>query len=144
MLRGLPCAVTAYFVYMVLNLVTVTVEMDRMQAHRQVLQNNVETLQEINGVLRAELAALSSSPDLIRLYARELSLYAPGERVLRLQGLDGQEPFYRAGMVVPPLNRPRGSRLVFLLVGIAFGGMLYGWLRLRERSRSDAAADEPP
>ena len=145
MLRGLSCAVTAYFVYTVLNLVAVTVALDEMQAHRQVLRFNVDSLQEINDQLQLELAELSVSPDLIRLYARDLSLYAPGEHVLRLRHSNGQVPFYhQAGMIVPPLVLPRAPRLAFLVVGVAVGGMLYGWFRLRERSLRNSDREQQP
>lgn len=142
MLRGLSCAVTAYFMYTVLNLVTVTMAMDRMQEHREALQRNVETLKEINQRLRAEFDALSTSPDLIRMYAREIGLYAPGERVLRLRGTGGRPPFYEVGILQPRLDPPRTPRFAFLLVGIATGGLLYVRLRFRERSRRDGAAQE--
>ena len=145
MIRGLSCAVTAYFVYTVLNVVAVTVVMDRMQSHRQALRYNVDSLQEINGRLRLELAELSVSPDLIRLYARDLSLYAPGEHVLRIGRSNGQVPFYhQVGMVVPPLVLQRAPRLLFLVVGVAVGGMLYGWFRFRERSLRNGAQNQQP
>ncbi len=144
MLRGLSCAVTAYFVYTVLNLVTVAMAMDRMQDHRAALQRNVERLKEINQRLRAEFDALSTSPDLIRMYARELGLYAPGERVIRLQGAGDRPPFYEVGIVEPRLDPPPAPRFAFLLAGIAAGGLLYVRLRFRERSRRDRAAQESP
>ena len=144
MLRGLSCAVTAYFVYTVLNLVTVAIAMDRMQEHREALQGNVETLKEVNQRLQAEFDALSTSPDLIRLYARDLGLYAPGEQVIRLQGPSEPPPFYEVGNVVPRLDPPRAHRLPFLLAGIAVGGLLYARLRFLERSRSDGDPPESP
>ena len=137
MLRGLSCAVTAYFVYTVLNLVTVAIAMDRMQEHREALQRNVEALQEINQHLQAEFDALSTSPDLIRLYARDLGLYAPGERVIRLQGTGERSSFYEAGAVVTESEPPKAPRLAFLLAGLAVGGLLYVRLRFRERSQGD-------
>ena len=137
MLRGLSCAVTVYFVYTVLNLVTVAIAMDRMQEHREALQRNVEALKEINQHLQAEFDALSTSPDLIRLYARELGLYAPGERVIRLQGTGERATFYEAGAVVTESAPPKAPRLAFLLAGLVVGGLLYVRLRFRERSRSD-------
>lgn len=140
MLRGLSCAVTAYFVYTVLNLVTVAIAMDRMQEHREALQRNVETLKEINRHLQAEFDALSTSPDLIRLYARDLGLYAPGEWVIRLQGTGEQPRFYEAGAVVTWSDPPPAPRLAFFLAGLAVGGLLYVRLRFRERSRSDEPA----
>ena len=148
MLRGLSCAVTAYFV---LNLVTVAIAMDRMQEHREALQRNVEALQEINQHLQAEFDALSTSPDLIRLYARDLGLYAPGERVIRLQGTGERSTFYEAGAVVTESEPPKTPRLAFLLAGLAVGGLLYVRIGFRERSRSDersrrhrAARTSPP
>lgn len=140
MLRGLSCAVTAYFVYTVLNLVTVAIVMDRMQEHREALQRNVEALKEINQHLQAEFDALSTSPDLIRLYARDLGLYAPGERVIRLQGTGERPSFYEAGAVVTESEPPKAPRLAFLLAGLAVGGLLYVRLRFRERSQSDERA----
>ena len=137
MLRGLSCAVTAYFVYTVLNLVTVAIAMDRMQEHREALQQNVEALKEINQHLQAEFDALSTSPDLIRLYARDLGLYAPGERVIRLQGTGERSTFYEVGAVVTESAPPKAPRLAFLLAGLAVGGLLYVRLRFRERSQSD-------
>jgi len=137
MLRGLSCAVTAYFVYTVLNLVTVAVAMDRMQDHREALERNVEALKGVNQRLQAEFDALSTSPDLIRLYARDLGLYAPGERVIRLQGTGERSTFYEAGAVVTKTDPPQAPRLAFLLAGVAVGGLLYVRLRFRERSRSD-------
>lgn len=140
MLRGLSCAVTAYFVYTVLNLVTVAIAMDRMQDHREALQRNVETLKEINRHLQEEFDALSTSPDLIRLYARDLGLYAPGERVIRLQGTEERSTFYEVGAVVTGTDPPQAPRLAFLLAGLAVGGLLYVRLRFRERSRSDESS----
>ena len=137
MLRGLSCAVTAYFVYTVLNLVTVAVAMDRMQEHREALQRNVETLKEINQHLQEEFDALSTSPDLIRLYARDLGLYAPGERVIRLHGAAARSTFHEAGAVVTGSDPPQAPRMAFLLAGLAVGGLLYVRLRFRERSRGD-------
>ena len=137
MLRGLSCAVTAYFVYTVLNLVTVAIAMDRMQEHRDALHRNVEALKEINQHLQAEFDALSTSPDLIRLYARDLGLYAPGERVIRLQGTGARSTFHEAGSVVTASKPPPAPRFPFLLAGLAVGGLLYVRLRFRERSRGD-------
>ena len=142
MLRGLSCAVTAYFMYTVLNLVAVAVAMDRMQDHRAALQRNVERLKEINQRLREEFDALSTSPDLIRLYAREIGLYAPGERVIRLQGVGDRPPFYDVGTAEPRLDTPPAPRFAFMLAGIAAGGLLYVRLRFRDRSRDgEGSAD---
>ena len=144
MIRGLSCAVTAYFMYTVLNLVTAAIAMDRMQDHRAALERNVEGLKEINQRLRAEFDALSTSPELIRLYARELGLYAPGERVIRLQGVGGRPPFYDVGTVEPRPDTAPAPRFAFMLVGVAVGGLLYVRLRFRERSRRDGAEQRTP
>lgn len=145
MLRGLSCAVTAYFTYTVLSLVAVAVAMDRMQDHRAALQRNVERLKEINQRLQEEFEALSTSPDLIRLYAREIGLYAPGERVIRLQDSGDRPPFYDVGVAEPRLDTPPAPRFAFMLAGIAAGGLLYVRLRFRERSRGERSnPDERP
>ena len=144
LLRGLSCVVTAYFVYTVLNLVAVAITMDQMQEHREVLQRNVQDLKEVNRRLQAEFDELSTSSDLIRLYARGIGLYAPGERVIRLQGVGEPAPFYEVGDLVPQLDSPRSHRSPFLLAGIATGGLLYARLRFRERSRSDRDSPESP
>jgi cell division protein FtsB len=144
MLRGLSCVVTAYFVYTVLNLVTVAIAMDRMQENREALQRNVQALKEVNRRLQDEFDELSTSADLIRLYARGIGLYMPGERVIRLQGVEELDPFYEAGYVVLQLRSPRSHRMLFLLIGIATGGLLYARLRFRDRSRSDRHSTESP
>ncbi len=58
-----------------------------LESYRQRLALNVESLQQHNRSLTAELADLKENAELNIVLARRLGLYRPGDAVVRLEGL---------------------------------------------------------
>ena len=107
-----------------------------LHSYRAELRANLDSLTEINQRLSAYQQALTSSPELIRLQARQLNYYREGERVIRIQ--DGPRPasFYEVGRVVARPPAFRNQRAGFVVLGLAAGVMVYIALLLVGRRRT--------
>jgi hypothetical protein len=82
---------------------------DRLAEHRDRLERNVKDLDGLNRSLQAELASLRDDPRRTEVLARDLGLYRPEERVLRIEGAGtGVEP-YEVGTLLR-LKAPRLDR----------------------------------
>ena len=83
---------------------------NRLTDYRDRLERNVGDLDDLNRSLQAELASLRDDPRRTEVLARDLGLYRPGDRVLRIEGARaGVEP-YEVGSLLrlkPPRHRPR-------------------------------------
>lgn len=79
-------------VYLVLNLLfgpAGSREMSRLSSQRAKLEANLAELKRINRDLEADVEALRSDPEEIRMRARRLGYYATDEWVIRFEGYDG-------------------------------------------------------
>jgi cell division protein FtsB len=68
-----------------------------LESHRQRLAANVESLQQRNKNLSAELAGLKESDEQNILLARRIGLYRPGEEVVKLEGFAPRVEHYVVG-----------------------------------------------
>jgi len=76
----------------------------RLLAYRDRLRDNSIQLSERNGILTEQLEALRSDSEPIALAARSLGYYRPGERVVRIEGLETGMISHRIGSI---LEKPR-------------------------------------
>jgi cell division protein FtsB len=124
-------------------------------AHRERLQRGVDDLQRTNAELQRYLLQLQTDPELVRLLARELGYYAPGETVVHIDSSSGQgtlamlggdfeRSFYAVGSLVIESARVRDGRFKTLPVGFSIGAALFvalaaknaSWTGRRRRRRA--------
>jgi cell division protein FtsB len=68
-----------------------------LEGYRRRLALNVESLQQHNKNLTAELADLKGNTELNTVLARHLGLYQPGDEVVKLEGLSRRVEHYVVG-----------------------------------------------
>ncbi|MCX7028886.1 MAG: hypothetical protein NTU62_02055 [Spirochaetes bacterium] len=82
---------------------------DRLTDYRDRLEGNVKDLDGLNRSLQAELGSLRDDPRRTEVLARDLGLYRPEDRVLRIEGgRTGAEP-YEVGTLLR-MKTPRHDR----------------------------------
>lgn len=108
--------------------------------YREQLQRNIEELEGSNLRLLAELEALRSDPELLRLRARELGYFREDERVIRIEGAGAPRNFYEVGRLI--LRQPQAARAswVFRAAGLGLPAVLVVLRALRRGRKGDAAA----
>jgi hypothetical protein len=82
---------------------------DRLEAYHGRLERNVKDLDGLNRSLQAELASLRDDPRRAEVLARDLGLYRPGDRVLRIGGGPVPVEPYEVGTLLR-LKAPRRDR----------------------------------
>jgi cell division protein FtsB len=111
----------------------------RLSGYRDRLAANVASLEANNRALQSELASLQKDPDRTVVLARELGLYRPEDRVLRIEGMPQRVEPYSVGTLLRyratsrlrgPWLKTAGVAIIALPVGIA------ALLRRRSRRRS--------
>jgi hypothetical protein len=93
----------------------------RLDGYRDRLEGNVSELKVLNSSLQAELASLRDDPRRTEVLARDLGLYRPEDRVLRIEGAEyGPEP-YEVGTLLRlrSSGKTRGPWLKAAGLGIA-------------------------
>lgn len=68
-----------------------------LSRYEQGLEANVESLKQRNQELQAELARLKSDRESLRILARGIGLYAPGDSVVKLVGRPPKTESYAVG-----------------------------------------------
>ena len=68
-----------------------------LSLYERSLAANVESLKQRNLELQAELGRLKSDPERIRVLARDIGMYAPGDTVVRLVGRPAKPESYAVG-----------------------------------------------
>ena len=68
-----------------------------MTRYEQSLEANVESLTQRNQELQAELDRLKNDPEDVRVLARDIGLYKPGETVVKLVGRPPRPQSYAVG-----------------------------------------------
>lgn len=90
----------------------------RLERYRANLEANVESLRSRNAALEAELSRLREDPAENELLARELGLYRPGDRVLRVEGLSARPRLYSVGTMLRRRGPGRPVNPWLILAGI--------------------------
>jgi cell division protein FtsB len=81
----------------------------RLERYRDRLEQNVRDLDVLNRSLQEELKSLRDNPQRMEVLARDLGLYRPDERVLRIEGSSAQVEPYDVGTLLR-LKPPRHDR----------------------------------
>jgi len=114
----------------------------RLEEHRDRLERNVRDLEDLNRSLRSELASLRDNPGRTEVLARDLGLYRPDDRVLRIEGAPVPVQPYEVGSLLR-LKAPRRERGPWLKgagLGVAVIAALAAFLAgRRARHRYDGA-----
>jgi hypothetical protein len=82
---------------------------DRLTEYRDRLERNVKDLDGLNRSLQAELGSLRDDPRRTEVLARDLGLYRPEDRVLRIEGAPARVEPYEVGTLLR-LKSPRRDR----------------------------------
>jgi hypothetical protein len=73
---------------------------NRLEDYRGRLERNVNDLEGLNRSLLAELASLRDDPGRTEVLARDLGLFRPGDRVLRIEGVPDPVQPYEVGSLL--------------------------------------------
>ena len=80
-----------------------------LEAYRSRLERNAKELDTLNRSLQAELASLRGDPRRTEVLARDLGLYRPDDRVLRIEGAPVKVEPYEIGTLLR-MKAPRLAR----------------------------------
>ncbi len=106
----------------------------RIERYRVSLAANVESLRARNAALEAELERLREDPAANEVLARELGLYRPGDRVLRVEGLAPRPRLYSVGTLLRRRSPGRPVNPWLALAGAAVStGLLVARAVVRRR-----------
>jgi hypothetical protein len=110
----------------------------RLADHRDRLERNVKDLEGLNRSLQAELASLRSDPGRTEVLARDLGLYRPGDRVLRVEGAPATVEPYEVGSLLrlKALRRDRGPWLKTAGIALAALAAFLSFLVARRGRRT--------
>ncbi len=101
-------------------------EYQRLSAYRARLESNMANLDQIQARLSERVQSLQSDPENVRLKARSLGYFEPGENLIRLPGYDPDVQVTSPGMIVYRTDRPGDPRSLFR--AIAFGIAVLSYL----------------
>jgi len=90
-----------------------------LDAYHARLEDNVARLSALNGTLSAEARLTEDDPETIRVLAREIGLYAPEERIIRIQGYSGSSSAYEVGDLMRYRIGDAGRTRVFKILGVS-------------------------
>jgi hypothetical protein len=110
----------------------------RLASYRDRLERNVRDLDTLNRSLQAELGSLRYDPRRTEVLARDLGLYRPDDRVLRIEGAPAPVEPYEVGTLLrlKTPRRDRGPWLKTAGIGIALLAALAIYLVGRRGRRS--------
>lgn len=95
-----------------------------LRGYQEVLQENLDDLNALNKSLQAEVEALTSDPETIRLYSRELGFYREGEQVIRFRGKEPEKRVNSPGRIIFRDTAQHTSEALFRAVALSLG-LLY-------------------
>jgi len=96
----------------------------RLLGYRAAVQENIDELERINRDLLAEVRALGSDAERLRLQARELGYFREGERVIRISGRERGKNYYTVGTILRRKPKPPRADWPFRAVGLALPFLL--------------------
>jgi cell division protein FtsB len=115
---------------------------DDLARYRDRLAANVADLEARNAALQARLTQLRDDPTTTRVMARDLGLFAPGDAVVRIEGLPKRPETNAVGDLLRYRREPDARNAVVKTVGIGLSMVLFAWGLLRSaagRRRAHAA-----
>ncbi len=109
-----------------------------LDRYRKGLEANVQSLQERNDELAAELAGLrDTSGDHAAVAARSIGLYEPGDRVIKLEGRPSRSTPYELGNLLRMKKTSDTRNAIFKSVALGVSVLLlaYAGLSMRHARR---------
>jgi cell division protein FtsB len=131
--------------YLLLNVILGPVglrEMQRLEAHKERIQENVDKLQKTNSALTSEVAELRTSPSEIRKRARKLGYYDENEEVIRFEGWNHGTQTRTAGREVRPFQESRDASSLIRSTAAAGALLTLIVLLILERIRNSRPTPE--
>jgi cell division protein FtsB len=107
-----------------------TFALEELAAYQTELSENLKDLENIQAQLKVRFEQLKSNRRVLSLEARDLGIFRPGERVMRLVGLKQDVPFSFEGSILRHKADVGMSEEVFRLVGLITALVLYGLLTI--------------
>lgn len=127
-LRLFYTSYVVFFVYSILNLsfgISGFSEFTKLQKYREDLVLNIQHLRNNNDDLADELEILKSSPEVLKLKARELGYYGRDEKIVRTVGFQTKKSFYSVGKMMKYTYLEDNRRPLFRAVSILCGALFY-------------------
>ncbi len=107
---------------------------DDLEGYRRRLAANVESLQQRNRSLTAELADLKGNAELNMVLARRLGLYRPGDEVVRVQGLSSRVEHYVVGDLLRLRKSSDARSAVVKTASISLAMLMTAYVLLSSRA----------
>lgn len=107
------------------------------------LEANVESLKQRNQDLQAELDRLKTDPESVRVLARDIDMYAPGDTVVKMVGRPPKPESYAVGdLLYLRRSEPTGNvRFKEAAIGIGAGAVLVAFFTaMAARRKANAAS----
>jgi hypothetical protein len=90
------------------------------------LQDNIDELIEINRNLTSDLKALSTSPETLKLYAREFGYFEKNEEVVKIQGAPEVNRYFKLGSLLKRNDVPNGPSPLLHIIGFTVAFISFG------------------
>jgi len=100
-------------------------ESQRLLAYRSRLEANITDLDRIQAKLSERVQSLQSDPENVRLKARALGYFEPGENLIRLPGYDPNVEVTSPGALVYRTDHPSDPRSLFRAIAFGVGLLTY-------------------
>src|SRR3972149_6511993 len=118
----LASAYIGFFIFILLTLIFGNgglLDSRNLSVFKSRLESNIGELKEINENLTLELKALSTSPDTLKVYAREYGYFEKEEKVLKIEGAPTPAHYYKLGSLLKRNAKEEAFNPVFHVIGIA-------------------------
>jgi len=105
-----------------------------LESYRRSLAANVESLQKRNAGLSSELTSIRSDPDRLVVMARDVGLYRPGDKVVRLEGVPGRAAHYDVGDMLSMRKAADTRSATVKVVATSLAALLLAYALISERA----------
>ena len=130
MRRILGCSYLGFSLFILLSLFfgkSGLLRLSEQEEYKARLQANIENLKEINHSLTLELKDVSTSPDTIRLYARDYGYFGKNEEVIKIQGAPSVRKLYKLGSLLKRTDGSGEMNPLFHIIGFAAAAIAFAF-----------------
>jgi hypothetical protein len=106
--------------------------------YRSYLAANIEDLKEINQNLTLDLKDLSTSPDTLKLFARDYGYYEKNEEVIKIAGAPETKHYYKLGSLLKRNPDSSVPNPVFHIIALGIGFISFTVMLILSRKRNTA------
>ena len=100
-------------------------EYERLMEYRDTLESNISALQANNWRLNQEFKNLGTEAEKIRLLARDMGYFGPGEWIVRINGVDKKNNYYEVGRLLKKNFTPQRQLLFIRIMNILLPLLFY-------------------